>query len=956
MLAQRPKIGPLLRPRPRLLERLPDSPGWTVWLEAPFGYGKSVLAAQWAEGLEGAGWRVLWLSVQDRPVQGALAELLELPGEPAWSAIRGALWAVETLLVLEDLGEGADVDELVHDPRGLLLLASRGGLASPAPLRGLTAGTALHLTASDLAFTLDEAAQLFGSKDAAETAWSESGGWPLPLHVAALTGRAAAPEPLMVGVRHSLPPELWEELLFQSAVPYLPSSAATPASVGLAGAGFSQEITAGYRLHELMALSVRRANPAEVGAAARKHAGRLPLALRAEAFARAGLLAELTDLLERDEVPGRLGSLDPEGMLRWDELCGGRAGPTRLLSRAWALSVTGRRADAMAALDAVAEHPEATAGHRLIALGWRVFELEPDELPEAEAVLERAAEPLAAAEPRAAASFLANASVFFYKRQDWERVGAMQERAIALLEGVEGNDDHLAVLLHRLAEVRWETRGDLLGYVEASERQHRMQAPVNQYNALVAQSVLGTLKALLGDGQAAEHLEAARAGWRHNGLSACMAAAERAALGRDHEAFPAIVERFAPWRRSFPEMDERIRELWARTLRRAAAADRALEVLSGCRGIGAAAERALALAELGRTAEARAALPDPDAAKSRLTLLEVLAARHLVGVAERSAGGRSAGGREAAGAGDDGRAATGQAATGRAVGQAGTGPDSGLVATADLDALIAGTNAGARVLPHLLPLAALPRHRPELATPYALGEVLAAGWQEAIEARLAEVPPLRVDLLGRFEVTLLGRRLTLSPRHKEIVALLALGYDRAAVGLALWPDADKRKVQNNLQVQLTMLRRELEPWGVRTYLSDAGLERTVCDLAALRAALAAARADEAARLYREPLAAGLDLPVLDEERDQLREDVLAALKAAAGGAVATADFAAAVGLLDHVLRLDPLDEDALAVQVTALVSVGRKREAHKRYRLFAERLHDQLGLAPQRATGAALGL
>ena len=42
--------------------------------------------------------------------------------------------------------------------------------------------------------------------------------------------------------------------------------------------------------------------------------------------------------------------------------------------------------------------------------------------------------------------------------------------------------------------------------------------------------------------------------------------------------------------------------------------------------------------------------------------------------------------------------------------------------------------------------------------------------------------------------------------------------------------------------------------------------------------------------------------------------------------------------------------------MTALVSVGRKREAHKRYRLFAERLHDQLGLAPQRATGAALGL
>ncbi len=939
MLSQRPKIGPLLRQRPRLLERLPDSPGWVVWLEAPFGYGKSVLSAQWAEELEAGGWRVLWVSMQDRGVRDALAELLELPAEATWSDIRSSLWSTETLLVLEDLGEAADVDELLPDQRGLLLLASRGSLASPALLRSLTAGAALHLTAGDLAFTRDEAAQLFASKEAGETAWAESGGWPLPLHVAALTGRAAPAEPLMVGVRHSLSPELWEELLFQSAVPYLPSGAATPASVGLATAGFSQEIAAGYRLHELMALSVRRANSAGVADAVRKHATRLPLAMRAEAFARAGLVAELTALLEHDEVPGRLGSLDPEGMLRWDELCGGRAGPTRLLSRAWALSVTGRRADAVAALNAVADHPEATAGHRLIALGWRVFELEPDQLAEAEAVLEKAAEPLALAEPRAAASFLANTSVFFYKRHDWERVGAMQERAIQLLEGVEGNDDHLAVLLHRLAEVRWETRGDLLGYIEASERQYRMQAPVNQYNALVAQAVLGTLKALLNDAQATQHLEAARSGARHNGITACGAAAEYAALKLEPEEFPAIVERFAPWRRAFPEMDERIRELWARTLRRTGATGAALEVLSGCEGPGAAAERALALIDLGRINEARAALPDPAAAKTRLTRLEVLAARYLVDVAERTAGGGSA------------SLGMGEVATGRA-GDSETAPAD----TTDLDALVSLTNAGLRVLPHLLPLAALPRHRPDLAVAYPFTDVLAAGWEAAIEARLDEVPPLRIDLLGRFDVTVLGRRVTLTPRHREIVTLLALGYDRTSVGLALWPEADKRKVQNNLQVQLTMLRRELEPWGVRTYLSDAGLERTVCDVAELRAALKAGDADEAARLYREPLAAGIELDALDEERYQLREDVLAVLKGGAGSAVAAGDFPAALNLLDHVMRIDPLDEDALAEQVRVLVRVGKTREAHRRYRLFAERLRDQTGLEPQPATGAALGL
>lgn len=904
MLAQRPKLGPLLRPRPRLLDRLPDSPGWIVWLEAAFGYGKSVLAAQWAEVLEADGWRVLWVSVDGRGVKSSVAGLLGLPAESDWSALRRELWSGSTLLVLEDLSADDDVDELVLDVRGLLLLASRGRLGSTALLRSQTTGTTLRLGSVDLAFTVEEAATLFDSASVAEQAWRESGGWSLPLHVAALTGRAAAPEPLMVGVRTSLPVELWHELLFQAAVPYVPHSAATDASAALAAAGFTQEIDAGYRLHELMALSVSRANADEVAAVVREQAGRLPLELRAEAYARASLIAELTKLLEEDEVPGRIGSLDPAGMLRWDELCGGEPGPVRLLSRAWALSVTGRRADAVAALDAVASCESAQAAHRLIALGWRVFELDPHQLEEAEDALSRAAEPLTSAEPRAAAAFLTNASIFFHKRQDWARVGAMQERAIARLTGVEGNDDHLAVLQHRLAEVRWETRGDLLGYIEASERQYRLQAPVSQYNALVAQLALGTLKALLGDAGAMQHLEFARTGSRHNAIVAHCAAAEAAALALKPEEFPAIAERFTPWRLPFPEMDERIHQLWARTLRLTGAPASALEVLADRSGPAIAAERALAFAALGRSEEARAAMPDPAAAGSRLTRLETWAARFQV-----------------------------------------TGAD------ADLSAVVEGTNAGARVLPHLLPLASLPRHRPELTHAYPIGEVLALRWGEAVALRLDEVPPLRVDLLGRHEVTLLGSKVALSTRHKEIIALLALGYDRTAVGLALWPDADKRKVRNNIQVQLTLLRHELEPWDVKTYLGDAGLERTVGDVFTLRDALAKGDVDQAARLYREPLAAGLDLALLDDERAQLREDMLQLLKRTAR---AEADPTRAVSLLDHVLRLDPLDEEAVADQVTALVAVGRRREAQKRYRVFEERLESELGMTPRPATGAAL--
>lgn len=66
----------------------------------------------------------------------------------------------------------------------------------------------------------------------------------------------------------------------------------------------------------------------------------------------------------------------------------------------------------------------------------------------------------------------------------------------------------------------------------------------------------------------------------------------------------------------------------------------------------------------------------------------------------------------------------------------------------DLKALLSLTDARERVLPGLVPLDLLPRKRPELARAYPLEEVLRSGWKEAVALRLAEIPPLRVEVLG----------------------------------------------------------------------------------------------------------------------------------------------------------------------------------------------------------------
>lgn len=113
MMSFRPETGARYLERSRLLALLPEQPGFVVWLEAPYGYGKSVLASQWAATLESDNWRVIWVAADADNVRRTVAAGLSLPADSPWEAVLETLWGQKTVLVLEDLENLTDHEELV---------------------------------------------------------------------------------------------------------------------------------------------------------------------------------------------------------------------------------------------------------------------------------------------------------------------------------------------------------------------------------------------------------------------------------------------------------------------------------------------------------------------------------------------------------------------------------------------------------------------------------------------------------------------------------------------------------------------------------------------------------------------------------------------------------------------------------------------------------------------------
>ncbi len=888
MIGLRPNASNLFLERPRLARMLPEEAGYVIWLEAPYGYGKSVLTSQWASKLEEDGWRVVWIALLGEDPRPVLARALELPANAPWSVVLEHLWSSPTLVILEDL-EGAErLTPLLKGTQGLVLISSRGKLSEPEIPRLMAHGRLIHLTSNQLAFTRAEAFNLFQDETQASTAWETTQGWSLPLHLAALTGEVPERRALIEGMCESLVTEVWEEALLLSSLNVLPLEAANLHTKALAASGFAQTLETGFRLHPLAAETVLEFHQAEVKRVLTREAQRLPILTRGLAFETLGLDASLLEIFEQ---PNELARQDPNAVVRWDErLQAFSSSIERSICVGDSLCLIGRKIEGIARLLSVVQLPDASPSQCLKAYREALWHNSDSNLDRAKE-LELLARPLLGqVTPEQATAFLNYSARIDFMGNDFLAAEAKIRRALELIPK-DAPKARRSNLLQNLAVFRWYRLGDLEGQSRTLEE--LLGANGDGIPALQAGAMYWNLgyNALLHNDKkrALEHFQKTCEFEAVRPLIALKARAFGAMLKHDWRALPAILARIHLW--EDPVTEDIVLAHWAKELIDLGKPQEALERLSGERVL-CQLMRALALFKLEQPEALATVPPQPDSVDEREVALHWYAVHYRIT------------------------------------------QDPG-----SLEKLIGLTLSGERILPALVPLFELPKIRPELSKAYPLEVVLLSGWKDAVKLRLPEIPKLEVELLGRYRVKHLGQEISLTLRPKESLALLVTRASRDEIGDALWTDLEPNSVRNNLHVTFNALRKSLEPWGVPTFLTEDGLTNVRVDVWELEQALERDDAETVMRLYRGKFAPGMDINRINETRDHLHMRVVNCLEHHAKNA----SPAQSEIYCERILELEPLMEGAIGLLLEILVNSGRKPTAKKRLKDFQQRYRLEFG-------------
>ncbi len=221
---------------------------------------------------------------------------------------------------------------------------------------------------------------------------------------------------------------------------------------------------------------------------------------------------------------------------------------------------------------------------------------------------------------------------------------------------------------------------------------------------------------------------------------------------------------------------------------------------------------------------------------------------------------------------------------------------------------------------------------------------------------------LRIGVLGRLSLELDGRAISppVGRPAQTVLGWLALNpgtHSRAMAAATLWPNVLDDSARGSLRVALVDMRRALGRAADRVLLATRDtiglIDSPELEVDARRFAelLSAGEADEAVRLWRGELLAGLDagdwLLVL---RDQYRDELSQAFALLAKRAAASGDRERAMRFLRDRVALDPFSEHATRDLMRELASAGDRAAALRAYDALAGRLRSELRTAPSTPT------
>jgi DNA-binding SARP family transcriptional activator len=226
---------------------------------------------------------------------------------------------------------------------------------------------------------------------------------------------------------------------------------------------------------------------------------------------------------------------------------------------------------------------------------------------------------------------------------------------------------------------------------------------------------------------------------------------------------------------------------------------------------------------------------------------------------------------------------------------------------------------------------------------------------------------LRIELLGGFRILTDGRPArTPSARQQQLIAFLVLQSGRGAtqrqrVSGVLWPESTDVQALTNLRRELHHLR---EGWpaveacivsGSRTLMwRDDG--PAVVDVVAFEGAADRgvqgdrAALQEAAALYKGAVLPDCTAEWIEADRERLRQRAREVLTRLVALLEQDRAFSEAIAHAQHLLRVEPLDEEAWCALMRCHARRGERATALHLYQQCAALLKQELGVQPSAAT------